>query len=165
VKRITPEERLQRTPVRDVMVPLDKMKKIEVPAGEKAEDLPIDKLREYLDPDHTPTQDVTRLPILDSEARALYIIHRSVLFEQLAKSDPGKPADQKLQGLLARARLASLITSWATVHENAVLGDAKRAMEAAANAQDVFVTRSGRPNEPIVGWLSNVDITRAIEKV
>jgi hypothetical protein len=29
----------------------------------------------------------------------------------------------------------------------------------------VFVTRSGRPNEPIVGWLSNVDISRAIEKV
>ena len=165
VQRLTPEERLQRTPVRQVMVPVDQMKKISLAPGEKPEELPIGKLREYLDPDHIPTQGVTRLPILDSEGRALYIIHRSLLFEHLAKADPANPDDQKLKGLMARPRIAALIKSWATVAADAMLGDAKRAMEAAADAQDVFVAQSGRASEPVVGWLTNVDITRAIEKV
>lgn len=48
----------------------------------------------------------------------------------------------------------------ARVAESATLADAKAAMEATPNSQDVIVTATGKNNAPMLGWISNVDIAR-----
>ena len=50
--------------------------------------------------------------------------------------------------------------SIAFVSVKATLGDAKAAMEKTKNCQDVFVTENGKPEEPIIGWLPNTEITK-----
>ena len=49
-------------------------------------------------------------------------------------------------------------TSFATVSESATLADAKQKMKETPNGQDVFVTKRGTKNEPVLGWLTNVRI-------
>ena len=43
------------------------------------------------------------------------------------------------------------------------LADAKEAMDRMPGCQDVFVTRTGAPDEPVVGWLTNVEFAKAAE--
>ena len=50
-------------------------------------------------------------------------------------------------------------TSFATVKEDANLADAKIEMDKVQNCLDVFVTRNGTKNEPVIGWLTNLIIT------
>jgi hypothetical protein len=40
------------------------------------------------------------------------------------------------------------------------LADAKAGMESAAGCQDVIVTERGSRDEPVLGWVSNIDIGR-----
>ena len=40
------------------------------------------------------------------------------------------------------------------------LGDAKREMERTEKCQDVFVTQNGKQEEPVLGWLTNIEISR-----
>jgi hypothetical protein len=49
----------------------------------------------------------------------------------------------------------------AYVARDRTLADAKSAMEAIPGCQDVVVTAGGAKAEPILGWISNVDIGRA----
>jgi hypothetical protein len=40
------------------------------------------------------------------------------------------------------------------------LADAKAKMESLTGCQDVIVTHQGNAGEPVLGWISNVDIAR-----
>ena len=51
-------------------------------------------------------------------------------------------------------------TSFAVVSEDATLADAKAAMESVRDCLDVFVTKSGTKDEPVLGWVTNVLITK-----
>jgi hypothetical protein len=42
------------------------------------------------------------------------------------------------------------------------LGDAKTALDKVMGAQDIIVTATGNAAEPMLGWLSNVDLTKAL---
>ena len=50
--------------------------------------------------------------------------------------------------------------STAFVSRGETLEDAKSAMQRLKGAQDVIITKSGEPDTPVVGWLTNVDILR-----
>ena len=50
------------------------------------------------------------------------------------------------------------VASIAVVSQRATLADAKDAMESTPNCQDVFVTKNGKREKPVVGWLTNVRI-------
>jgi hypothetical protein len=52
-----------------------------------------------------------------------------------------------------------LKNSFALVKESANLGDAKAAMDSRKGCQDVFVTKTGSGNEPVLGWVTNVTIS------
>ena len=48
--------------------------------------------------------------------------------------------------------------SFGHISEDATLADAKRAMETVAKTtpcNDVFVTKTGQMNEPIIGWVTD----------
>jgi len=48
----------------------------------------------------------------------------------------------------------------AFVAQDRTVADAKAAMEQIQGCQDVIVTKTGDRAEPVIGWLSNIDITR-----
>ena len=48
------------------------------------------------------------------------------------------------------------------VSAGATMGDAKTALDKVNGAQDIIVTGSGNASEPMLGWLSNVDLTKAL---
>jgi hypothetical protein len=48
------------------------------------------------------------------------------------------------------------------VSTNTTMGDAKAALDKVNGAQDIIVTASGNATEPMLGWLSNVDLTKAL---
>jgi hypothetical protein len=45
----------------------------------------------------------------------------------------------------------------------ATLGDAKTALDKVAGAQDIIVTATGNSTEPMLGWLSNIDLIKALQ--
>lgn len=53
--------------------------------------------------------------------------------------------------------------SLAFVQFNVTVADAKRTMDQAENCQDVFVTQTGTREGRLLGWLTNVDISRLME--
>ena len=161
VDRLTPEQVLNQTFVRAAMIPLEDIRKIVVPEGELPENVAISEIRSLIDPE---TSEYTRAPIMSHDARTLYVIHQSTLFEFLAKRSGGAPA-LKPGEILAIDRYKTAISAWIAVPADATLGSAKRALDASAPAQDAFVTRKGGRGEPALGWLTNVDIAQAIRDV
>ena len=107
-----------------------------------------------------------RLPVLDANDCPLYIIHRSMLDKFIARhalSHTGRSARElTVADLLADDEMRRMFeNTFATVSENASLADARNAMVAKPGCSDVFVTASGARNEPVLGWLTNIDITKS----
>jgi hypothetical protein len=155
-RELTPEEKLRSIKVTDKMIPrssahvakedADKLKLLEAVAG-------LDKEKKG-----------NRLPILATDDKPRYVIHRSTIDRFIAKSAAEGGTAEKLQALTLNDLLThpdfkpTLANTFAVVPETATLADAKRAMESFPSCQDVFVTRTGASTEPVSGWLTNVII-------
>jgi hypothetical protein len=101
-----------------------------------------------------------RLPIVGEDRRPLYIVHRSMLERYMLDQQlRGEPLDGLMVGaFLEQAATGFLAETFVTLAPTASLADAQQAM--AGVIRDVFVTVDGSRNSPILGWLSNVDLTR-----
>ena len=104
--------------------------------------------------------DKERLPIVGEDRRPLYVLHRSMLERyMLNQQDRGEPLDGLTVGaFLDQAAAGFLAKTFVTLAPTASLADAQQAMAGAI--RDVFVTVDGSSNSPVLGWLSNVDLTR-----
>ncbi len=68
-----------------------------------------------------------------------------------------------LADLLAVDEMKELFQStYVVVPESADLVQASTAMESVENCRDVFVTQNGQDDEPVLGWLTNNEITEAL---
>ena len=105
-----------------------------------------------------------RIPVLDPQDQPKYVVHRSTIDQYLTmKVCAASPPDLKtltLQNLLDdNADLKKMLeNSFVTLNESATLQDVKAAMDAVADAQDAFLTKNGKANEPILGWITNAII-------
>jgi len=142
----------------DTMIPFDKIVAYSLEEGEVVGDIRISDLYDKLE------GLVTRVPIFGPERRARYIIHGSLLYRFIAdRSIHGEydAATATLADLLAEPELETLVSrSFGFVALKDTLSDVKRKMEAIENCQDVFVTENGESDEPVQGWLTNVELTR-----
>lgn len=110
-----------------------------------------------------------RLPVLDESEHPKYVIHRSMIDKYLIqKATRDKLSTDELDNLTLKQLLDEDLelkemfeTSYVTVSEDATLADAKNAMDKVPNCLDVFVTRDGTKNEPVVGYLTNLRITES----
>jgi hypothetical protein len=151
-------EKLKEFNVKDKMIKRDDM---------LVEKLPADNivLSETLK-EMTAAGKGERLPILNDQGHPVYMIHRSAIERFLATKaladPPLKPEDLKklsVKDLLDDANLKQLMeTSFTTVKEDATLAEAKAAMDRTPKCQDVFVTKGGTKNEPVLGWITNAII-------
>jgi hypothetical protein len=97
-----------------------------------------------------------RLPILDSAGRIKYMVHRSSVAEYLMERGLDKAIT--LKNLFDESpEMRNLFeTSFLVVARSETLQKARTLMQAVPDCRDVFVTEHGRPDEPILGWLTNV---------
>lgn len=151
--------------VSDLMIPLNKISAYILPDNKQMNEIKINEFYEMLN------ETVTRIPVIDNENRLKYIIHQSILFkfifeESLAASQAEKTfdvTDLTLDDLLKHEEIKELITNAvAFVQRDSTIMDAKVSMESVKFCQDIFVTESGSKDEKILGWLTNVDITKCL---
>jgi hypothetical protein len=155
-------ERLRSTPVESVMLKMTDpsvIKKALVPS-EKPESLKIAELVKIMRDNRR-----NRLPVLNSDSSPLFVIHLSILTDFIstqalsAAGGPKPVTDLTISDLQAvDSLLYQQILAWACVKLGATLAEAKGAMEDVPGCSDVFVTTAGRKSDPVVGWLTNVEI-------
>lgn len=149
---------LNATPVQSRMVRREDMLCWVLTSGGENEVIVMDLLREL------DTHRYSRVPIVDPDDRLVYIAHRSMLDQFVSKrarsgnvSDLGQltMADMFAEQPDFRTMFSSTA---AFVGSGATLADARIAMDAVRDCYDVFVTDSGRAQEPVLGWVTDVTI-------
>ena len=101
---------------------------------------------------------VRRSPILDDKGAIVYMIHLSAI-DQFVRDQvaAGRSIDAlRFSDLLTVPALKALLEhSFEIVAETATLSDAKAKMENNSLCEDVFVTKTGSADEPILGWITD----------
>lgn len=114
---------------------------------------------------------VTRIPVYTSIGAVKYVIHQSLLFKFISEKSVAGTEGQSfsidkltLQDFLDDDKMKAMVSgSLAFVPINATLSEAKQKMGETINCQDVFVTDNGDKNEPVRGWLTNIEIVRHLQ--
>lgn len=155
--RLTLGQRLDSKAM-EAAIPVDKIKSIDVADDAAAKALTLDKIDIHL-----KAIGFARTPIFTTSKLPLYVVHRQPLDSFLAQqAKANKPlTGLTLKDLLDSTEGAIVKESFVTVSESATLAEAKAAMEAVKSRQDVFVTRTGKADSPVVAWLTNNEIQRA----
>ncbi len=149
--------------VREAMLPVAKMKVTRLAQGETDDQVNL-KAR-LIDQLKGP---ISRLPVLEPDGSVKYMIHESELYRFIYESSIAAPAGQDfaiekatLADFLAFDGMLDIVTkTFAFVGQDGTLADAKAALDKVADGQDVFVTESGQPREPMIGWLANTVFDR-----
>lgn len=152
----------------DVMLPLGKIRGVVNLDAEKPGDLLLTELRRrFTGPlsgaESTAVAPVTRLLFVSAGAFR-YILHLATLNAFLASRASAEPEKGTLQDLLADSSFLLQVSQLVVfVSATATLRDAKAAMDRVSGAQDIIVTATGNSSEPMIGWISNVDLTKALD--
>jgi len=146
------------TPVREEMIPSDRIKSYTLTQAEEA-DIRVLELQglwtalEGISP-------LSRLPILTGNKAVRGVVHRSLLEGFAARASSAVPHafDQKTVADLS-ADEQRLLMLFAVIPLSATVADARVAMKAVgADCNDVFVTATGKASEPVEGWLTNTKL-------
>jgi hypothetical protein len=103
---------------------------------------------------------VTRLVFVDSNVFR-YVMHSSALNEYLV-SHPGSetaPFDQMRQDPDTLQKISRLVVF---VSASTSLSEARAALDRVAGAQDIIVTATGNSSEPMLGWITNIDLVKLL---
>lgn len=168
----TADEILQSTPAADKMLKWSDAiffeKLADKPLADAQKDVNLVALLNELDQRGAAVgKKWNRIPILTFQSFPLYVIHRSLITEFIAKQSAGGRSTEQIQGQTLQDMFSdpqfqmTLIQSISVLSEKSTLADAKEAMSKTPNCQDVFITRDGTRNEEILGWLTNIDIEQA----
>ena len=166
VDRLTPEQRLAQTPVRQAMKPRSSIKARQLKDGEDENTILISDLTALVG------EGYSRVLIFTPRDTIKYVIHESTLNRFIADRSrlaeagqaPAGSSSATLLELLSHQAgdqtIGEIVKRFVFVKEDATLADARAAMLAVKGCEDVFVTKNGKSDEPVLGWLTNSDITR-----
>lgn len=165
VQKVTPEQRLAQTPARDVMMPRASIRIRTLKEGENERDIPLRDLIGFYGK-------YSRLLMFNAGDVAKYVIHKSIMDAFLSDNmqKASAPADaanaldatfgQLLDYSINEELIGTIAKRFVFVKEAATLADARAAMLSVKGCEDVFVTKTGKADEPVLGWLTNTDIAR-----
>lgn len=154
---LTTEQRLGQLLVQKEMLRPGQITVFQIAPGNSPKDVLLKDLRIKLG------DKITRIPVVDSNGVVLYIVHQSGLFKFIAeKALAGGANIEKLtlQDLVDDAELKNWVTNIVYIPESASVADAKKKMDDQKGCQDLIVTQTGGNAEPMLGWMTNVDIGR-----
>jgi len=159
VDKITSEKKLETVKAKDVMIPKEKLI---AQVMEEGTDLSKFKLKEDCI-DFVEKNKIKRVIILNDKDRAKYVIHRDLISyfitNEILGEKPVQGATLKDMYDKGPAEIKETIdNSVKFIGENANLLEAKNLIRQYKSCQDVFITKNGNPDEPILGWITNVTI-------
>jgi hypothetical protein len=168
VNKLTSDKKLEAIKAKDIMIPLASLKYKQYPTG--SDDAKINLKTDFLQ--FIKDNKISRVILLDEENHARYVLHKSTIesflsnqyFEKLKAAANGvspqtidlsfadlkKSDDQNIQAVLKNGVKF--------ISENANLADAKLLMKSFSECNDVFITKTGSPNEPVLGWITDKTI-------
>lgn len=162
-------QKLASINVTQAMMKTDDVVKATVASG-KVEDLPLQAIDSEFKKPGPNGKPISRLLVIDNGKVCIGIIHRSIWMEMLVVGSKLTPqaavTTDTLSKLLPENSVAGkkfddiVKGTLAFVAADKTLADAKTAMDAVGLCQDVIVTPRGASGEAMLGWISNVDITR-----
>lgn len=144
----------ERAPVKKIMLPVNQITVHTIPEGKSEIDVTIAELRKLL------TEVVTRIPVLYHGGAVSCIIHQSLLYKFIVESGTQTATLQDFLGFADMEKQVS--ESLAFVKITDTIQEAKKAMEETPTCQDVLVTENADRKEPILGWLTNIEISRQV---
>jgi hypothetical protein len=165
VDRITPREVLQKHEVQNVMIPTDKMTVVRMAPNENEVEINIKERILNLFGGL-----ITRLLVLDSTGIAKYMIHQSMVYkfiseksiEATEKNRVFDVSQANLKDFIDHKNMLDIIgpTTFGFVSISSTLAEAKDEMDSIEGCQDIFVTKYGKSNEPVLGWITNIEISK-----
>ena len=157
VQKLTPEQRAEK-PVTSIMRYIRDMTTFQIPNGKNEDDVKLSEIRAKF------TESISRMPIIDSESKPLYILHNSSIDKYIVS---GKDEKNSLKIFLGEQKAKGIEYSvgkgYVVVSESATISFAKKKMEEANPCQDIFITKEGSVDEPLSGWISNVRLAKFLE--
>jgi len=159
IKSLTTEEKFAKILAKDVMIPYNQIEKLEFEkdmSKKVSEILGLDNFKIYF-----------RYAIFDTNHILKYLIHKSTIYQYVTEmvGDPanGKTGlDNTLQEFIDEISVSpdekkrkDLIKASSFVSAKATLLDAKVAMDAVTECQNVFITENGKEEEPVLGLITN----------
>lgn len=145
------------TLVSDKMIPLEKIAGIQKLDGDNTPDkIKLDALQ------NTFNDFITRILFVQNGVFE-YIVHVGTLNAFLVGND-GNATQLTFADMLKDPNTLTQISKLVVfVSANTTLADAKVALDKVTGAQDIIVTATGKSSEPVIGWLSNVDLIKALQ--
>jgi len=167
-KIVSPTEKLQSIKSKDVMMMIKDIKTYILEDETSLEKTKIKDLIDFMEEKKIEGQPLSRLPIVTKENVLIYIIHRSVfdgfITDQLKdKLNADKNSNEVYEGLTignlknnGSENVKTILSNGAVfVDENSTLRDAQILLEKITVCKDVFITQNGKPEEKIIGWITD----------
>jgi hypothetical protein len=154
------KEKLQSIIAGDVMIKIEDADKLVLTKEEKDILLKADIVDGVLEKNKDKKRN--RLPVLTKDLKGKYMIHRSMIDKFFVEQvEAGKKiVDLKLQDMLNVPEYKEMISnSFGFIKDSASLLDAKSYIDRVEICLDVFVTKSGKSDSPVIGWITNAIVT------
>jgi predicted transcriptional regulator len=104
------------------------------------------------------THHVSRLPIIDSNKRIKYIVHESKLHQYLSNQELDIRETSFDDFLLNK----NYTKGYLLVSENTSVEDIKKILQESKNCKDIFVTKEGKEDEELLGWIPDIHLLKLI---
>lgn len=157
VSKLTPEERAS-SPASSIMRSLAAMVYFEIPEGKNDKDIKIKELISKFG------KNGSRLPIIDINKKPRYMIHESIIDRYI---NSGGSEEDTLEFFISKQKQEKkeygLNEGFVIISEKESISQAKNVMENAPSCLDIFITKEGKSDEPLLGWISNIRLTKYLK--
>ncbi|MCX6232969.1 MAG: hypothetical protein NTZ33_15675 [Bacteroidetes bacterium] len=155
IRTLTPDEKIAQLPVKDIMIPFEKIESL---AYEVDKDVSISNILNYV-----RFNKYNRFAVFENKNIFKYMIHRSTFYQFIAQKVDENLSNVEIKKLTLLNLIEGgnndikgmLLKGYNFISIKANLLDAKNAIEAMTECQDVFVTESGKSTEPVLGLITN----------
>jgi len=157
IDKLSPEQRAAE-PIASIMRKFDVTTHVSLPAAHGEAQVPLTDLRAKL------LGDVSRLPVVDAASAPKYMIHGSMIDRYV--SGGGKETDTLATFIAECAKTGTSFDAdhgFVLVSAKDTIQAAKLKLERQTTCQDIFVTADGKPDQPLVGWVSNVRLGKFLQ--
>lgn len=112
-------------------------------------------------------RDLDRVGVINEQGHPIAIVHLSmigdfVMGKWASETQGERDEELTLEHLLNDEEMRNEFENFVAVKKRATLAEAKSSMRTTPGCRDVCVTEHGTWTEPVVGWLTNLDITQPV---
>lgn len=136
--------------VSEVMIPRDQIIYHTSSGGKQVGDIKLTSIASIMS-----VTGKKRVPIMNEKGSVKFIIHQSLLDSHARTVNSDNYQELTLSDLLSFPKFRTLAEAIGFVSITATLGEARDQMQRVHQCNDIFVTASGVPSEPALGWITN----------